>query len=264
MLETTHLDKVSVRIPSFWPEDPKLWFAQIEAQFAISGITADATKFFYVTSQLECRYAKEVKDVIENPPEVGKFEKLKTELIKRLSMSAEKRVKQLLNDEQLGDRKPSQFLRHLQTLAGPTVNNDFLKTIWADRLPTTIQAIIVSQKAMDIGELAELADRVHEIAPPTQIAAVVRPSGSSDVDLAQQIAELTREVASLKSQFHSERVRQVHRKGNGKKRSNSRRRSSSRSRQSGVCWYHNRFGDKSTKCTKPCTYTAENWQGSRH
>ncbi|XP_068617431.1 uncharacterized protein [Battus philenor] len=107
--------KVGVKIPPFWPEEPTLWFAQVEGQFQVSGITSDATKFYHVISQLEQQYAAEVKDIIIAPPQENKFLKLKTELIKRLSASQEKKLKQLLMHEELGDRKPSQFLRHLQT-----------------------------------------------------------------------------------------------------------------------------------------------------
>ncbi|CAG5047382.1 unnamed protein product [Parnassius apollo] len=75
--------RVGVRLPPFWPEEPGVWFAQIEGNFAFSGIKDDDTKYLYVISQLDHRYAAEVKDIIVSPPEKGKYEKLKTELIKR-------------------------------------------------------------------------------------------------------------------------------------------------------------------------------------
>lgn len=110
----SEVGKVSVRVPPFWPEEPEIWFAQVEGQFSISGITNDATKFNYVISQLDNKFSREVKDVILNPPACDKYGKLKTELIKRLTASNEKKLKQLLMHEELGDRKPSQFLRHLK------------------------------------------------------------------------------------------------------------------------------------------------------
>jgi hypothetical protein len=58
-------------------------------------ITQDATKFYYVISHLENKYAAEVEDVITNPPPTGRYEKIKAELIKRLSRSEEQRVRQL-------------------------------------------------------------------------------------------------------------------------------------------------------------------------
>jgi hypothetical protein len=63
----TEIYKVAVRVPPFWPEEPEIWFAQIEGQFAISGITSDATKFNYIISQLDNKYSREVKDIIINP-----------------------------------------------------------------------------------------------------------------------------------------------------------------------------------------------------
>ncbi|CAF4948407.1 unnamed protein product [Pieris macdunnoughi] len=81
---------VGVRLPPFWPEEPAVWFAQIEGSFALSKIKDEETKHYYVSAQLEHRYAAEVKDILVNPPAVGKYDTLKTELIKRLSASREK------------------------------------------------------------------------------------------------------------------------------------------------------------------------------
>ena len=117
--------RVGVKSPTFNADDPILWFAQIEGQFVLSNITADSTKFYHVLAHLEPQHSTEVRDLIVNPPTTGKYEKLKTELIKRLSASEERKLKQLLIHEELGDRKPTQFLRHLQQLAGPTVPNRF-------------------------------------------------------------------------------------------------------------------------------------------
>jgi hypothetical protein len=105
--------RVGVRIPPFWPEKPGIWFAQVEGQFQMAGISNDLTKFHYVIGQLDHQFATEVEDIIVNPPTSNKYEKLKYELIKRLSASRENKVKQLLIHEELGDRKPSQFLRYL-------------------------------------------------------------------------------------------------------------------------------------------------------
>ena len=59
---------ISVKIPPFWAEQPALWFAQVEAQFLVAGITQDATKFGHVVGKLEGRYAIEVADIITDPP----------------------------------------------------------------------------------------------------------------------------------------------------------------------------------------------------
>ncbi|XP_047541805.1 uncharacterized protein LOC125074519 [Vanessa atalanta] len=190
--------RVGVRIPPFWPQEPALWFAQVEGQFALANITADATKFNYVTAQLDHVYAAEVKDIIIAPPETNKYEKLKTELTKRLSASREKEVQQLLMHEELGDRKPSQFLRHLQHLAGPNIPEDFLKTIWTSRLPNSIQAVLVAQPTTPLATLAEVADRVNDVVPRTPVVASTSTSTQNALDhMAKMISELTKQVQAL-------------------------------------------------------------------
>ena len=107
------LCRVTVRLPPFWPDRPAIWFAQAESQFELAAITRQRTKFNYVVSQLNQQQASEVEDIITAPPEQEPYDKLKAELIRRLSTSREQCVRQLLSHEEMGDRKPSQFLRHL-------------------------------------------------------------------------------------------------------------------------------------------------------
>ena len=60
---TLCINHIGIRVPSFWPKKPAVWFAQLEVQFARSNITLDATKFYCVISQLDNKYAAEVEDV---------------------------------------------------------------------------------------------------------------------------------------------------------------------------------------------------------
>ena len=52
-----YINCVGIRVLPFWPEKPAVWFAQLEGQFVLSNITKDSTKFYYVISQLENKYA---------------------------------------------------------------------------------------------------------------------------------------------------------------------------------------------------------------
>lgn len=258
--------KVGVRIPPFWPEEPEIWFAQVEGQFSISGITSDSTKFHYVIGQLENRYSREVKDIIINPPPEKKYEKLKTELIKRLTTTNEKKLKQLLMHEELGDRKPSQFLRHLTGLAGTGVPNDFLKTIWVNRLPHHIQTVLAGQPSTaTLDSLADLADRVNDITSSTSsiTASTTQFVPESVVsELTKEIAELRRQMRSLtiKSNANIRRTRSRSRRSPS---SHSQSRSQSNYRKFPICWYHFKYGEKANRCSRPCDYKAENPKGSR-
>lgn len=255
----TEICRVAVRIPPFWPDEPEIWFAQVEGQFSIANITSDTTKFHYVIGQLEPQYAKEVKDIIVNPPATEKYQKIKGELIKRLSSSHEKKVNQLLIHEELGDRKPSQFLRHLQNLAGSNVPEDFIKTIWTNRLPENIQTVMAAQTTLSLEELADIADRIKDITTPS--ASVASTSANPQVleVLAKELVELRKEVNALSSRNRQSRSRE---RGPRHTRSSSKR-SDSNYKKFPVCWYHFKFGSKAKTCTFPCDYKAENSTGRR-
>lgn len=253
--------RVGVRIPPFWPQEPALWFAQVEGQFTLANITSDSTKFYYVTAQLDHIYASEVKDIIIAPPETNKYEKLKNELIKRLSASREKEVQQLLMHEELGDRKPSQFLRHLQHLAGPDIPEDFLKTIWTSRLPSSIQAVLAAQPTTPLATLAEVADRVNDIVPSSPTVASTSTSTQNTLDqMAKMIADLTQQVQALTA-HQTRRPRSMSRGRYRRTRSSSR--SCSSHKRYPTCWYHTKFGTKAKKCVKPCDFTSGNAPDSR-
>jgi hypothetical protein len=147
--------RVAVRLQPFWLDRPTLWFAQAEAQFELAAITSERTKFNHIISQQDHRHAAEVEDVITSPPEREPYKTPKSELVRRLSTSREQRVRQLFMHEEMGDRKPSQFLRHLKSLA-PEVPDDFLRSIRSSRLPSHIQAILASQSECDLDSASQL------------------------------------------------------------------------------------------------------------
>lgn len=260
---STDVYKVAIRIPPFWPDEPEIWFAQVEGQFANSGIVSDTTKFNHVIGQLDHQFAKEVKDIIVSPPATDKYGKLKSELIKRLSASQEKKVKQLLMHEELGDRKPSQFLRHMQSLAGKKVPDEFLQTIWTSRLPRSIQTVLAGQSSASLEVLADLADRVQDIVPPApQVASTSQPTPGSSADptIAMEIAEIKKQLQLLTMQANSRSRPQTRQNYRGRSPST---RSQSSYKMFPECWYHAKFGSKAQKCIRPCDYKADFSRGGR-
>jgi hypothetical protein len=149
------------------------------------------TKFYYVISQLDKEYAAEVEDVTTNPPPTGRYERIKAALIRRLSLSEEQCVRQLLVHEEMGDRRPTQFFRNVRKLAGPSVPSDFLRSWWTKCLPPNIQAIIATQAQVAVDDVAQLADKIAEVTPPPCVARV-------DIsNLTARTDELARQVAAI-------------------------------------------------------------------
>ena len=86
---TSYINRVGIRVPPFLTEKPALWFAQLQGQFALSNITNELTIYYYVISQFENKYAAEVGDIITNPTHTGRYDRIKAELIRCLSLSEE-------------------------------------------------------------------------------------------------------------------------------------------------------------------------------
>jgi hypothetical protein len=190
------VSRMAVRLPPFWAERPAVWFAQAAALFFLAGVSSETTKFFHVISQLDHRYGAEVEDIITSPPERGPYTKLRNELVQRLSPSREQRIRQLLTLEEMGDRKPSQFLRHLRGL-GPDVPEEFLRTIWSNRLPPNIQTTLAGQQECSLDAAARCADRISEVAPQPALASVGPPPNTT---LLQEIDDLSRQVSALSAE----------------------------------------------------------------
>lgn len=235
-----------MRLPPFWPDRPGLWFAQAEAQFNLASVTSETTKFNYVVSQLEYRHAAEVEDIIISPPANEPYTTLKAELVRRLSSSRDQRVRQLLTHEEMGDRKPSQFLRHLKSLA-PDVPDDFLRSIWTSRLPPHIQTVLAGQAEGNLDAASQLADRIAEVAPLPTTAAIAQAPDTTG--LLQKIEDLSRQVAALTSgQTRQRSYSRDRRRGDDVR---PRARSPT---ERGYCRYHRQFGDKARRCTPPCSF----------
>jgi hypothetical protein len=201
--------------------------AQAEAQFTLAGISREQTKFCYVISQLDHRYALEVEDITISPPERDSYTTLKTELVRRLSPSKEQRIRQLLTLE-MGDRKPSQFLSHLRSLV-PDMPDGFLRSIWSSRLTPNVQAILARQPEGDLNAAAHCADRIIEAAPQPTLASVASLPESNA--LLQRIEDLSRQVAALRAEL-------THLRSSTRNRRSGRRSPSRDYATSTLCWYH--------------------------
>lgn len=246
----TIVNRVSVKVPPFWPEQPEIWFAQVEAQFGISGINSDVSRFNTVVAAIESGVLAQISDAILNPPETNKYLHLKACIIERYCDSEQKKIQKLISEIDLGDKRPTQLLNELKSLAKGKINDDFLKTLWLQRLPAQTRAILQASNA-DLPELAKLADKIIEVSDYRHVAAVAQ--NLPDNNLNMRIQRIEEQLNQLVS-FGRRRSRS---------KSNNRRSKSEDGRSDNTstgcqqhCWYHRTFGNNAQKCRPPCTYSS--------
>jgi len=99
-------------------------------------------------------------------------------------------VRQLLSHEEMGNRKPSQFLQHLKSLA-PDVTDDFFHTIWASQLPLHVQAILAGQTEGSLDSASHLVDRICEVTPLSTTASISPSTPDNTAGLLEWIEELS-------------------------------------------------------------------------
>lgn len=239
---SSEMARIAFRAPPFWKNSAELWFLQLESNFIVAGISSEITKFHCVVSVLDSEVITYVSDIIRNPP-AGAYSELKSRIINQYADSENTRLKALLQDLQLGDKKPSQLLMQMRDLAKDRVQESVLKALFLQRLPLNMQQILsVSQEGLD--SLALIADKISETSTDAMVVGAISDSPNLIKSLEEKISKLTIQVERL-SRGRSE-----------KRLSGSRNRTPSRRNfNPDFCWYHARFADKAEKCVQPCTYS---------
>ena len=195
---------VNLKLPPFWPADPELWFAQVEAQFACKRITAQRSKFDHVISSLSPEFAAEVRNLLLKPPTDNPYDALKEQLIRRRAASEQCRLQQLLTAEELGDRKPTQLLRRMQQLVGDRpgmIDGSFLQELFLQRLPYNVRMVLASSlDSTSLDKLAEMANKIMEVAAPSGTAAytpLVAGVNTPSTEVEQLVTRLEKLILKL-------------------------------------------------------------------
>ena len=249
---------MNMKLPPYWAPDPQVWFAQVEAQFSTRRITSENAKYAYVVSALSPDIAQEVRDLLITKPATKPFTTLKAALVARTSESEQRRLQQLLTEEELGDRKPTQLLRRMKQLLGDRVLEDtILRQLFVQRMPTNVQQILASSsEALDVTQVAELADRILAVTSPSLVNAVTaQPQlpNTSIQRLQEDVQRLTKQVSALTTQLRERsrsRGRSTQRYGRGQTQRNDSPAPAASSDDE--CWYHRTFGDDARRCRPPC------------
>ncbi|GFV05314.1 uncharacterized protein TNCV_225251 [Trichonephila clavipes] len=140
--ETVEVARIALRLPPFWKSNVRLWIAQCDHAFTFSGISSDDTKYSALVANLDAETLSYVSDIVLSPPNSDKYHTLSQRLITQFSDSETQKIKKLLTDLQLGDEKPSHLLRKMKELSDGQLQDDFLQSLWLQRMPPHIQTVL--------------------------------------------------------------------------------------------------------------------------
>lgn len=261
------------RLPEFFKQEPRLYFAQFEAVIAPQK-ASDEAKYQLVIAKLQLDELRQVSDIITNPPQEDKYETIKARLISVYVDSEFRSFQKLLSEMELGDQKPSQLLRRMRDLAGAKMQDEALHFMWVGHLPKHVRSILAVSDQKNLTELATLADTIientrgmDEIAQVDAQQSQRRNSPPRERNMETIIAELTRKIDDLTTTVngintyqHQSRNQQRQSHGGYRSRSRSGNRNNQQEKReksrppNWKCYYHHRFGADAKKCTEPCAW----------
>jgi len=182
------VSRINLKTPPFLRSNPELWFKQIEAQFIKASVKSDSRQFYHVVAAIESEILVQVSDVIISPPTTDMYSTLKNRIIVCFSEFDDARLKKLLKDIKLGDQRPSHLLREMRDLASGKVSDDILKTLWLQRLPNQIKAILTAS-GHSLNNLAIMADKISEVADTKTDFAFTSSISNNNLSTGDQIID---------------------------------------------------------------------------
>lgn len=256
-------------VQQFWPTRPQNWFNLAEIQFEAHNIRSDRQRYLQVLGAISPETSDIIADILADAPQTNQYETLKCALLTRLAPSDEAQLAKLIRGQDLGDRRPSEALRHIRLLAAGKFAQTIIKSLWIQKLPEILRIALLAQPdTTSFEDLAKMADKMHASLNGNQINEIrhhevrqTRPkecfardgnrrSSSSSTAVEERLARLEALFAT------SNRSRSRGRQFPSRSFSKSRKRGTSSASQTGdsVCWFHKSYGSAARKCRPPCSY----------
>lgn len=267
-----------LQIRPFDVKDPDYWFDHLEAVLEMNDVPKE--RYFVTLKALIPNLSdKNVKRCIKAQAAEGvdRYAELKSAVMATYTLSEEKKVQSLLEDQKRGDKSPSQFLDQLRAKAPEGAPEVFLKTIWMREMTPATKGILAIVKDQTLSNLAEMADKieeqqerhkinaisiphVQEVQEPCGVKAITKGGDSMEqlckIMLAMQ-EELRNEREERRKYREDRQSRNRSRaRGNGERRP-ARQRSVTPAAADGLCYAHRKFGAEARTCTRPCKFFGE-------
>nr|VZI48326.1 unnamed protein product [Spirometra erinaceieuropaei] len=199
------LHAINFTLPEFWQHAPELYFIRIESAFYFANVTKELAKYHKLVEVLHASVISQVQSLLSNPSADAPYSALNSEILRVISVYDQQRYHQLIKEESLGDRKPSELLRRMRSLLGDMqVEDKFVKEMFLERLPADVQTILSSgYQDLTVSQLAEMANRMIEVQrfQSPSVAQISSSSSSVNENLVKQVSAMADGMASLQIQL---------------------------------------------------------------
>ena len=248
---------VAVKLPDFWVKDPKMWFAQAEAQFRRARITQETTMFDYILMKLPEDVVMSVRALVSAIEADPVKQETSYTLMKEALMGSYGKTKwqmayALLDHPELGDRRPSAMMAEMLALRYETSPPDSLfLALFLRRLPASIRDHLAAANHETAAAMSTHADILWDARNSASVSAVSESLSAVSVRSASP---------GRRAQSPDRRARSPDRRRGGGHQP-PRRPTPGRTDGKKLCWLHRKFGSDAVYCRgthkTPCEW-AEN------
>ncbi|CAL8101650.1 unnamed protein product [Calicophoron daubneyi] len=233
---------------------PKLWFAQLEVYFKLNKVEEQSQKFYTLVSAIDGSALEPVEDLVLQPPAYGPYDELKAALLEKYVGPKTPEPGDLLRACAQDCSVPSECLERMRQVASSTqCDPELIQQAWWGALPNNVREMLAPLRDSPLDGLAAAADAIFRdraSVQPTPVVVAVQQPPESGQSSGRSSCSRTPD-RDLSPSRHLSRVKHAPQRNKvftGK----------IGSRPVDWCWYHRKFGPRSTKCKAPCTFRPEN------
>ena len=147
----------SVKAPAFMDTCVTGWFSIMESQFHLAHVKTSETKFHHILAALPPTIIVRIPTAVLNSKD---YEELKLCIVNLYEQTKPELFNQLISSKVM-QGKPSVYLEEIRRTASKLgVTDDLVKHKFLQAVPSSISAVLASQKNMDLVELGKLADEL--------------------------------------------------------------------------------------------------------
>lgn len=240
MTQQPAIQAITAKLPDFYQHNPEGWFINADAQFALTKITEEQTKFYHAVRALDPKTSEEIQYFLNeqcqrNDRDSTPYTNLKAQLLKVYGRSKTSKMSELLSMHSFNENGAESTLRRMRVLC--TDMDTMLQCKLLSMASPMARTSVASHEFKTAEELATALDEASERERFTATMSQSAVSSTSQPTVPPTSAQ-NYDVAATTKRFLPNKSKQ-----------------SDNSTDRNLCYYHDRFGYKARKCTgAPCKF----------